>query len=298
VNEFELIDEIVRTLGSVTQGDAVLIGPGDDAAALKIPPDQLLVSSIDTLVEGVHFPTGAPGHLVGYRSLMVSLSDLAAMGAQPAFVLVALTLAKGDVEWVTALARGMREAAITAGVQVIGGNLSKGATAISVSVHGFGPENGLLRRSGAQAGDIVYVTGELGAAAAALARADLIHIGAELEPLVARYYLPQARLEAGMQLRDYASSAIDVSDGLLQDLGHLSGKSGVAIEIESAALPIAPGARLEEALRGGDDYELCFTSATGIPELPIPITRIGVVVAGEGVWLDGSRVTPAGFEHF
>ena len=298
MNEFELIDEIVRTLGSVTQSDALLIGPGDDAAALRVPADQLLVSSIDTLLEGVHFPVGAPGQLVGYRALMVSLSDLAAMGAQPAFVLVALTLASAEVEWVTALARGMREAAIATGVRVIGGNLSKGATAINVSVHGFAPENALLRRSGAKPGDIVYVTGELGGAAAALARADLIHIDDELDPLVARYYKPQARLDAGVQLRDYASSAIDVSDGLLQDLQHLSSKSGVAIEIDSAVLPIAAGARLEEALRGGDDYELCFTAVADVPELSIPVTRIGAVVAGEGVWLDGSLVAADGFQHF
>lgn len=298
MNEFELIDEIIRTLGSVTQSDALVIGPGDDAAALRVPADQLLVSSIDTLLEGVHFPVGAPGQLVGYRALMVSLSDLAAMGAQPAFALVALTLASAEVEWVTALARGMREAAITTGVRVIGGNLSKGATAINVSVHGFGPENSLLRRSGAKPGDIVYVTGELGGAAAALARADLIHVDDELDPLVARYYKPQARLDAGVQLRDYASSAIDVSDGLLQDLQHLSSKSGVAMEIDSAVLPIAAGARLEEALRGGDDYELCFTAVADVPELSIPVTRIGAVVAGEGVWLDGSLVATAGFQHF
>ncbi len=298
MNEFELIDEIVRTLGDVAEGDAVVVGPGDDSAALRVPPGQLLVSSIDTLVEGVHFPQGAPGELIGYRALMVSLSDLAAMGAQPAMVLVALTLASADVAWVTSLARGLREAAQTADVRIVGGNITKGATTINVSVHGFAPEDSLLRRAGASPGDGIYVTGELGGAAAALARGDLLELGDDLDALANRYFRPQARLETGMELRGIASSAIDVSDGLLQDLHHLAESSAVAMTIEADLLPISPGASLKDALLGGDDYELCFTAESDPPSLAVPITRIGSVASGEGVWLDGERISPTGYQHF
>lgn len=298
MNEFELIDEIIKTLGDVTRGDAVVIGPGDDSAALRVPPGQLLISSIDTLIEGVHFPQGAPGELVGYRCLMVGLSDLAAMGAQPAMVLVALTLASADVEWVTSLARGLRDAAQTTGVRIVGGNITKGATAINVSVHGFAPEDSLLRRSGASPGDGIYVTGELGGAAAALARGDLLELADDLDALASRYYRPQARLETGVELRGIASSAIDVSDGLLQDLHHLAASSAFAMFIESDLLPISPGASLKDALLGGDDYELCFTAAAELPTLSVPVARIGAVERGEGVWLDGERVSPTGYQHF
>ncbi len=298
MNEFELIDEIIKTLGDVTLGDSVVIGPGDDSAAFRVPPGQLLVSSIDTLVEGVHFPQGAPGDLIGYRALMVSLSDLAAMGAQPAMVLVALTLASADVEWVTSLARGLRDAAQTTGARIVGGNITKGATAINVSVHGFAPEESLLRRTGANPGDGIYVTGELGGAAAALARGDLLEFGDDLDALASRYFRPQARLDVGVELRGIASSAIDVSDGLLQDLHHLATNSAVAMAIETESLPLCPGASLEDALWGGDDYELCFTAVAELPTLSVPVARIGVVERGEGVWLDGKRVSPAGFQHF
>ena len=298
MNEFELIDLVLSTLGETVTGDAIVLGPGDDAAAVQVPSGNLLVSSIDSLLSGVHFPADAAPELIGYRALMVSLSDLAAMGATASHVLVSLTLDAADPEWVRGLALGMREAALSAGVKIAGGNISRGSVANHVSVHGYAPQATLLRRAGASAGDTVYVTGMLGGAAAALAAGRLDVTPAQLDPLSERYFKPTARLVEGVALRGHASSAMDVSDGLLQDLGHLSSASQVMISIDSALIPVFPGASIDQALNGGDDYELLFTAAAPPPELGVRVTRIGEVRAGSGVLLDKAPVTASGYLHF
>lgn len=293
MNEFELIDGIVRELGDAAEGG--IIGPGDDCSVLAPPPGELLVSSIDTLVGGVHFPLDAPGERVGYRALMVSLSDLAAMGALPAQVLVAMTLEETDQRWALAVAAGMREAALEVAAPILGGNLARGARSITVSVAGFCPEPMLLRRSGARPGDAIYVTGELGAAAAAVA---LERLAVADDPLTRRYFRPRARIEAGLALRGVASSAIDVSDGLLQDLNHLCEASGTGAMLEGDRIPVAPGAALDHALHGSDDYELLFTSPAAPEDLPVACRRIGSMVAGGGIRLDGEAVAIKGYQHF
>ncbi|MCB1685710.1 MAG: thiamine-phosphate kinase [Pseudomonadales bacterium] len=300
MDEFELIDQIVAELGAVSSGDDVILGPGDDASVLRPPPGEVLVSSIDALVAGVHFPAAADPELVGYRALMVSLSDLAAMGASPAQVLVALTLSDGDVDWVRGLARGMRRAAESAGVKLPGGNIARGPLNITVSVNGFCPEAMLLRRAGARAGDHIYVSGELGGAAAALGRGGLekYNGSASLDKLASRYFQPEARLGAGMALRGVAHSAIDVSDGLLQDLGHLCRASAVGAELDSTLVPVCAGATLEQALTGGDDYELLFTAPATIPALGFSVHRIGTIVPGAGVRVDGKETGQRGYRHF
>lgn len=300
MNEFALIAEILAALAETTRAADVRVGPGDDAAVSRVPAAAELVSSIDALVADVHFPASAGAELIGFRALMVSLSDLAAMGAQPALALVALTLAELDVEWTRALARGMAKAARAANVPIVGGNIARGPLTITVSVHGWAPPGTSLLRSGAHAGDQIYVTGSLGGAAAALARGDLgaCRDEAALDTLQRRYFLPQARLLAGMKLRGVASSAIDVSDGLLQDLEHICSASGVAAEIVSAQIPVAAGAQLAHALSGGDDYELCFTSPGPPGDLGIAVTHIGTIVAGTGVRLDGRAVDTSGYQHF
>ena len=300
MDEFELIDLIVAELAGVAAGGAVVLGPGDDGCALHPPVGELLVSSIDSLVAGVHFPAGADPELVGYRALMVSLSDLAAMGAEAAQVLVALTLPEVDERWARGLARGMRRAAERAAVKLPGGNIARGPLNIAVSVHGFCPAAGMLTRSGARPGDRIYVTGSLGGAAAALARGGLesISLAGGLDALSARYFQPEARLDAGVALRGIATSAIDVSDGLLQDLGHLCRASKVGAEVTASCVPICEGAVLQQALSGGDDYELLFTAASVLPELALPVHCLGEIVATPGVRVDGREVGAGGYRHF
>lgn len=300
MNEFELIAEILAELAETTAGAAVRVGPGDDAAVTSVPTDAELVSSIDTLVADVHFPASAGASLVGHRALMVSLSDLAAMGARPGLVLVALTLPELDVDWARGLARGMASAARVAGVPIVGGNIARGPLAVTVSVHGWVPAGASLVRSGARSGDQIYLTGSLGGAAAALSRGDLSACRDEagLDELQRRYFLPQARLAAGVALRGVANSAIDVSDGLLQDLEHICRESGVAAQILSEHIPVTVGALIDHALNGGDDYELCFTSASAPGDLGVAVTRIGAIVNGSGVSLDGKVVSAAGYLHF
>jgi thiamine-monophosphate kinase len=300
VNEFELIDAIVAELGPAAAGPNVRVGPGDDAAVVEVEPGTDVVSSIDTLVGDVHFPAAAGPELIGYRAIMVSASDLAAMGAGDGFALVALDLPSDDPAWVRALTAGMRRAVEETGISLVGGNIARGPLAITVSVHGFVPRGRALLRSGARPGDRIWVTGELGAAAAALARGglDACRDVADLDALSARYFMPRARIAAGIALRGRAHSAIDLSDGLLQDLGHVLDASGVGAELDSARIPVAAGATLAQALSGGDDYELCFTLAGVPPPLDVPAHCIGTIVAAPGLRIDGHPAERAGYRHF
>lgn len=291
MNEFELIDEILSVLGETARGG--VIDPGDDCAGIEVPEGQLLLSSIDTLIGAVHFPDDAPGALVGYRAMMVSVSDLAAMGATPVQLLVALTLEEKDKNWALDVAAGMAKAAAETGGAILGGNLARGPRSITISVHGACPAGKVLRRTGASAGEGVYITGPLGTSAAAVAAQRL----GELEdPRTHRYFRPRARIDAGLALRGVATSCIDVSDGLLQDLGHLCEASGVGADLVSADIPVGDGADLDQALHGGDDYELLFTAAS--PPAGLDAVRIGTVTAGADILLDGAPVAIKGYQHF
>jgi thiamine-monophosphate kinase len=300
VKEFLLIDQIVAALGEVAAGACVRIGPGDDAAVTATPPGMELVSSIDALVADVHFPAAAGPSLIGYRAIMVSASDLAAMGAAGGFILVALNLPEGNADWAVELARGMAEAAAQLGLSVVGGNIAAGPLAVAVSVHGFVPAGQALTRAGACVGDDVFVTGHLGGAAAAVARGDLASCQSlgDLDPLSRRYFRPRARIPQGVQLLGLASSAIDLSDGLLQDLSHIGERSGVGFDLEAPAIPVETGATLGQALSGGDDYELCFTMASPPPALNVAVHRVGRVVSNPGIRVDGRPVNPSGYQHF
>jgi thiamine-monophosphate kinase len=291
VNEFELIDEILSVLGETARGG--VIDPGDDCAAVAVPEGELLISSIDTLIGAVHFPDDAPGELVGYRAVMVSVSDLAAMGALPLQLLVALTLEEKDKDWALAVAAGMARAVRQTGGAILGGNLGRGPRSITISVHGCCPQAELLRRTGAKPGEGIFVTGPLGASAAAVAAQCL---DALEDSRTRRYFRPRARIAAGLALRKQASSCIDVSDGLLQDLGHICKASEVGAELDADGIPIGEGANLDHALHGGDDYELLFTAA----EAPdgLAATRIGRVTDRPGILLDGRPVAIKGYQHF
>jgi thiamine-monophosphate kinase len=323
--EFRLIDHIRER---TAQGrDDVRLGIGDDAALLAVPEGQELAVAIDTMVEGVHFLPGAAPADLGWKALAVNLSDLAAMGATPAWALLALTLPRTAADaargFVADFAEGFAQLAQMHRLALVGGDTTRGPLAVSVAVHGFVPPGKALRREGARVGDLVMVTGTLGDAAAGL---HLLERGGQDARdsslgafLVGRLRRPVPRVAAGLALRGRASACLDVSDGLLADLGHLCAASGVGAEVESALLPRSPAllglfdesSALDFALGGGDDYELCFTVPTALgaevqadlARLGCGATRIGRIVEGEGPRVrggDGTWLAPSrrGWDHF
>ncbi|HET6913560.1 MAG TPA: thiamine-phosphate kinase [Rhodanobacteraceae bacterium] len=322
--EFDLI-ELIRSRTAQSRGDVVL-GIGDDAALLKPPAGQQLVACTDTLVEGVHFPRGTAPEDIGWKSLAVNLSDLAAMGATPAWAMLALTLPNADRRFVEAFADGFAQLARANAVSLVGGDTTQGPLSITVSAFGFVPESRALLRSGARVGDAVFVTGRVGDAAAALGlirdaglgTRDSTNQQARAE-LLARLNRPEPRVAAGLALRDVASACIDVSDGLLADLGHICEASGVGAIVDADALPLSSAMlalfdaeqRRGFALSGGDDYELCFTASVGradriaadFARLGFGAARIGRIVAEPGLRVrdaNGNAVeTPRrGWQHF
>ncbi len=323
--EFDLI-EAIRARSAMRRDD-VLLGIGDDAALLRPPPGHALAVALDTLIEGVHFPVGTAPADIGYKALAVNLSDLAAMGATPAWALMSLSLPHAERRYVEQLLDGFMALAEPHRVALVGGDTVRGPLAISITVHGFVPEAQALRRSGARPGDAVFVTGTLGDAAAGLACLDRERDDADRlltasvdsrKALLARLNRPTPRIAAGQLLRGAASACIDVSDGLVADLAHLCAASGVGAQLDAGALPLssalltlfADPAR-DFALTGGDDYELCFTASA---ERAGPIladlarsgggaTRIGRIVEGQGVDVrdaDGRplKVSTQGWDHF
>lgn len=310
MNEFDLIDALLADEAPLPAW--VSTGPGDDAAVLAPPPDSEWVLSTDTLVQGRHFFPDTPPDLIAYRALAVNLSDLAAMGAAPFGFLVALVAPTLDPAWCRRFSAGLRAAAGSSGARLVGGNLARGPLAVSVTVTGTLPRGRALLRSGAAVGDHIYVSGRIGAALAArrllesdpsaLATMSLDSVPESLRP----YLLPLARVELGQRLRGIASACIDVSDGLLADLDHLCGRSGVAASVWLDALPWAGDDPLQ-AVVAGDDYELLFTvpegrALDGFDGEPA-LTRIGRIEQGAGTRLlaaDGSVVPLAqrGWSHF
>lgn len=313
--EFELIARHFATL-TPPRIDVVL-GVGDDAALLDLPPGQELVATVDTLALGVHFFADCPPSALGHKALAVNLSDLAAMGAEPAWALLALTLPAADDAWLTQFAVGFAALAREFGVSLVGGDTCRGPLAVTITALGHAPRGRALRRSGARPGDGVYVSGEIGAAGlAVLARRGEITLPPALGAHAAqRLDYPRPRVALGLALRGLASAAIDVSDGLLADLGHVCAASGVGARLDVARLPLPDGARAvtstERLISSGDDYELCFTvSPQYAPALAAlaanadcAVTRIGHIEAVPGLWLvdaDGQArlATQGGHDHF
>jgi thiamine-monophosphate kinase len=257
--EFDLIARIAAALPCRRRD--VLAGPGDDGAILRPPRAGHLVQTVDTCIGGVHFPDELDAADIGWRSLAVNLSDLAAMGAEPGWALLSLSMPRADDDWIDAFARGFGELASKWDVDLVGGDMTRGPLSVTVALTGFVPRDEALRRSGAKPGDGIWVTGTLGAGAGGLAawrRGDLEAAGG--------FVRPEPRLEEGRALRGLASAAIDISDGLAADLGHVLEASGVGAVVQLEAIPLAASARrdgadagLRMALHGGDDYQLCFT---------------------------------------
>jgi thiamine-monophosphate kinase len=266
LSEFALIDRFFRNAGVVRED--VRLGVGDDAALLQCPPGMQLVAAMDTLVEGVHFPRGSPAASIGHRVLAVNLSDLAAMGARPAWALLALTLPRLDEQWLKEFTAAFTALARSSDVALVGGDTTSGPLSVTIQIMGHVAESTALLRSGGRPGDRVFVSGTPGDAAAGLAieQSKLTAPDEAAEYLRKRFLYPSPRLALGDRLRSYATACIDVSDGLLGDAGKLAGASGCGVEIAfddvpvSAALVSAVGEQRarELALTGGDDYELCF----------------------------------------
>ena len=314
LGEFELI---ARYFSRPVARRDVLVGVGDDAALLEVPAGQALAAATDTLVEGRHFLPDAPPESVGHQALAVNLSDLAAMGAEPAWALLALSLPEPDTHWLEGFARGFHALADRAGLTLVGGDTVRGPRVVTVQVLGFVPAGLALRRDGARPGDVLYASGSLGDAAAGL---QLLRDGRRADTdssLVRRYRFAEPRLALGMALRGVASAAIDVSDGLLGDLGKLCDASGVGAILELEQLPLSrallasfDATQAERfALGGGDDYELAFAvprAAVSEMETSLAtigrITRIGEIVTSHGVRCQraGQTVEPeiAGYDHF
>lgn len=311
--EFDLISRIRQR--AISRGDVVL-GIGDDAALLQPTPGMQLAVSMDTLNSGVHFPeTTAPAD-IGWKALAVNLSDLAAMGASPAWCTLSLSLPSPDAAFVDGFLDGFLALAQQHDVALVGGDTTRGPLSVCVAVHGLVAGGQALRRDGAREGDEVWVTGTLGDAAAAL---DAMLAGAVSDrALRARLDRPTPRVEAGRALVGLAHACIDVSDGLLADLGHVCSASGVGARIELDALPASPSlARFAAPVRrpwqagGGDDYELCFTAspaardavAEALEAVAVRASRIGTITAGSGVVAIDAQGQPwqpprRGFAHF
>jgi thiamine-monophosphate kinase len=318
LSEFELIRRYFERPQAAGGRADVVLGIGDDAAIVTPPCDRDLVLCMDTLVAGVHFPADTAPAAIGHKALAVNLSDLAAMGAEPAWFTLALTLPEADADWLADFARGMFRLADDYGVQLVGGDVTHGPLSVTVQAHGLLPRGSALRRSGAAAGDRIYVTGTLGDAGLALRQG-----GQAPAALRQRLDYPSPRMESGQALLGLASAVIDISDGLLADLGHLLEVAGLGAEIRVDALPRSAGflaaagpadidpRYYDIPLTAGDDYELCFTvPPERCPEvearlaaLPGNCTPVGVVEAEPGIrcrLADGGTWDAAGdgYQHF
>ena len=302
--EFSLIYRYFSDLG---RGAAVDLSVGDDCAILRLGEGERLATSVDTMVAGVHFPEETFPEDIGFRAVSVAASDLAAMGAKPLAMTVALTLPEVDELWLHAFSQGLAEAVSVYQLPLVGGDTTRGPLSISVQVMGALPQGQAMLRSGARVGDEVYVSGTLGDAAGALA-----FLQGQWQPtpehaqyLLDRFNRPRARLDLGRELLGRATAAIDISDGLLADVGHIGAASGVRISIEMDRLPLSPALSSHTcpetiqrwALAGGDDYELCFCLGAG-ERPPAGCTRIGRVDAGEGVDCGFEIDMAPGYQHF
>lgn len=318
VGEFELIRNYFSAVGR-DSSESVRLGVGDDCAIISPPPEQELVISIDTLVEGTHFLPGTAPAQIATRALGAALSDLAAMGAQPAFFTLALTLPEADSRWLAGFSAALADMAKRYGVQLVGGDTTRGPLTVSIQVHGWCRKGKALRRDGAKPGDRIFVTGTLGDSRGGLESLQQPQsAGYNHHYLHQRFFEPEPRLDTAQIIGEFATAAIDISDGLLADLNHILQGSGVGAMINLEELPISEvlhrwaGEKIsrEWALRGGEDFELCFTVPALLePKLnwalrqhEVSVTCIGQISQESGIVLvDDGQITgaePLGYNHF
>jgi len=314
LSEFSLID---RYFSRSIKQTGCQLGVGDDCALLTVERGMQLAVTMDTLVEKVHFLAGVDPHALGYKSLAVSLSDLAAMGAEPRYVTLALTLPEVDESWLHSFSDGFFQIAERYHVDLIGGDTTRGPLSITVQAHGVVPRDQALLRCGAQVGDLIYVTGMIGDAGLAL-KSQLGEIQSCAQIQLDRLNTPEPRVQAGLALRKLASACIDISDGLLADLSHILKGSQVGAVINLTKLPVSDSVLEYQrqtqqpgfALTAGDDYELCFTvPASRVTDIeivnkawPYQCTCIGRIDdSGELTVLNnGEQIEIAGngYQHF
>src|SRR5512140_1371581 len=298
-----------------------VLGVGDDCALLTVTNGMDLAVSTDTMVSGTHFFPDVDPETLGHKALAVNLSDMAAMGAMPYWAMLALTLPKVDHGWLAAFAKGFFDLAEEFNVSLIGGDTTRGPLTMTVTIMGEVPAGAALRRGGAKAGNDVWVSGNIGDAALAVAHRHgrLVLSEADYHEALMRLYEPSPRVQLGQALRGLATAAIDVSDGVLQDLGHICRLSGVGATVELEKIPVSGiGAKhigteagRNAIIAGGDDYELCFTAPVNSREsiadlvdvLGVPLTRVGRIKRGKGVSLLGPddkpvKIDGGGYDHF
>ncbi|MCW8986803.1 MAG: thiamine-phosphate kinase [Gammaproteobacteria bacterium] len=314
--------DIIRQYFMLNEGrDDVVLGIGDDAAILSIPENHHLIQSVDTLVAGVHFPVETTPQDIAYKTLAVNLSDMAAMGAEPAWFTLAITLPDDSSAWLDAFSKSLFSLAKKYNVQLIGGDTTNGPLCISITINGFVPAGKALTRNTAQVSDKIYVSGTIGNAALALAawQGECLLKDETRSFLNEQLNRPQPQVELGLLLREYASACIDISDGLIADLQHITDNSNVGAAIYFEKIPLSKELKLnltDEALllalvlSGGDDYELCFTIPENkqkefdrvMKEQRISVSCIGEIESPPGVrcFLNNKEIDiqGKGYEHF
>jgi len=317
--EFDLIRDVFAPLAEAPGA----LGLADDAALVHIPAGRELVVTADTLIEGVHFLMNDPADLIARKALRVNLSDLASKGARPDYYFLCLSLASWvDDSWLTRFGEGLAADQKSYGVSLMGGDTTAtpGPLTISITAMGSVEAGRMIKRSGAHAGDLVFVTGTIGDAGAGLAVLNGASASADRGSLIRRYQLPEPRTGLGQKLVPLAHASVDISDGLMADLGHVAAASGLRIVVDAARVPLSEGVRAlwgsnataaARAATSGDDYEIAFTAPYGArgavaalsSETGIAISEIGRVEPGEGIDLlnEAGRAMPLqslGFRHF
>ncbi len=312
-SEFQLISQYFHRQ---RQDDSVILGIGDDAALLQIPEKEVLVATTDTFIVGRHCPERTSAYAIGHKALAVNLSDLAAMGARPRWVLLAISLPDSNEDFLREFSAGLFALADEHGVTVVGGDTTKGALSITITALGTVPRQQALTRHGAQVGDGIYVSGTVGDAGLGLqvALGKTVTLTTEQAAYCqARLDFPQPRLSLGLALRGLASACLDISDGLAQDLGHILQLSNVGADLALDQLPLSsplktlpPADTWQLALAAGDDYELCFTLSdenfAKLVAVDVPMTRIGTVSQALGLRLfyqgQPQDIDMTGYQHF
>ena len=317
-SEFDIIRQYFILENSRTD---VVLGIGDDAAILNVPKNHELIQSVDTLVAGVHFPIETSAEDVAYKALAVNLSDMAAMGAEPAWFTLAITLPNDDEAWLKKFSESLSSIAKKYNVQLVGGDTTHGPLCISITINGFVEKGKALTRSNAQVGDRIYVSGNIGDAALALAawQGDCLLAADSVSYLNNQLNRPTPQIELGLLLREYASACIDISDGLLADLEHITIASNVGAKINFKDIPLSKEFHsnltdeeliIPLALAGGDDYELCFTIPSNkyiefenvIKKNKISATCVGEIESQTGVRCIKNNkeidIQGIGYQHF
>ena len=322
MNEFQLIQEYFANWQEV--GPQPELGIGDDAALVSIPQGKQLVVAADTIVEGRHFPTTATPEQIASRALRVNLSDMAAMGAYPLHYILCLTLPQSNANWLAAFAKKLRLDSEVFRCSLIGGDTTKGELCISLQMMGMVDKGKALVRSAAKPGHRIFVTGNFGDAAGFVA--SKFSAKEEVKSLAKKFWSPEPRIEFAQKSASLIDACIDISDGLLADLGHICSASGVSAEVAIDSVPVSkelrtncPEQALELALTGGDDYELCFTAAADkaaslkaiAADCGIKLTQIGQILASgeaqpnqvkcvdaKGLLIDRSNKNNGGYSHF